>query len=149
MTTGWLSRWRRKKQKHSCANRNWNTRKQKKAPRAFRRCAWSAGRLAAARSARNDSRTGASLRACHQAGVEKREGLAEQLRADRARLDQLIDGKAADDAHHDACHVLGRHRQVGGAEVARSCFHGRGEGVAKRGLALGIAGAKLRITDRK
>src|SRR5207244_11032079 len=36
--------------------------------------------------------------ACHQAGVDEREGLAEQLRTNRARLDQIIDGEAADDA---------------------------------------------------
>src|SRR5207249_3907884 len=40
-------------------------------------------------------------------------------------------------------------REIGSAEVARSRFHGDGEGVAKLGLALGIARAQLWIADRE
>jgi len=34
------------------------------------------------------------LRACDQAGVDDGEGLAEEFRANRSRLDQLIDREA-------------------------------------------------------
>ncbi len=91
----------------------------------------------------------ALLRACHQAGVDEREGIAEELRSDGARLDQLIDCEAADDGHHDASDVLCRHREVGRPEVARPGLHRGGQGAAKLRLALGVAGAKRGIADRK
>src|SRR5256885_2299803 len=56
-------------------------------------------------------------------GGHGHEGLAEELRADGPRLDQLIDCEAADDAHHDASDVLRRHREVGRPEVARPGLH--------------------------
>jgi hypothetical protein len=56
--------------------------------------------------------------ACDQAGIDEHESLAEELRANRARLDQLIDPKAADDAHHDSGDVLRRHWEIGRPEVA-------------------------------
>src|SRR5439155_23476815 len=90
-----------------------------------------------------------SLRACHQTGVDEREGLAQELRANRARLDQLIDREAADDAHHDASDVLPGHRELGRPEVARPGFHGGGKRIAKLRLALYVAGAAPGVADRE
>src|SRR5206468_9297000 len=91
----------------------------------------------------------ASLRACHEAGVDEREGLAEELRAHGARVDQLVDPEATDDAQHDASDVLRSHRQLGCPEVARAGLHRGGKGAAKLRLARGVAGAELRIADRE
>lgn len=51
---------------------------------------------------------GAALGACDQAGVNDGEGVAEEVRWHRARLDQVVDRQSADDRHHDAGDVFGR-----------------------------------------
>src|SRR2546430_2963455 len=69
-----------------------------------------------------DSGALARLRARHEAGIEKGEGLAEELGANRAGLYQLVHREAADDAHHDAREVLWPHSDLGGTEVATPVF---------------------------
>src|SRR5205085_314833 len=83
----------------------------------------------------------------HQARVDEGEGLAHELGGDRSRLDQLVDRKAATDAHHDAGDVLRPHWQVRGPEVARPRLERAGDGAPKLGLALGVAGAELGIAE--
>src|SRR4051794_30231295 len=90
-------------------------------------------------------RSSSSVRACHQAGVDENERVAEQLRAHRSRLDQVVDREAADDAHHDARDILRGHREARRSEVARSRLERGGERAAKVRLALGVASAELGV----
>src|SRR4051794_27322619 len=88
-------------------------------------------------------------RARHQAGVDQRERLAEQLGPDRSGLGELVDRQAADDGHHHAREVIRRHREARCAEVACAGLERAGQHRPELRLALGIASSNLRVADRE